>query len=192
MTTTQIIWTVVIIVAALALLGLVMASMRKKNAADNRARAEQLRERADTRAAAGLPDADAEARKAAAEAEQARLAAERAEERAAAAQQGLVQQQAMHEDRIRAADRLDPDVDHRADDYTPDTSAAETRAQGDPDTVLDADDRPGRHAEGGTVAPGTTEATTGTTAGTGTDTDAPLLDEHGNPVEREGGGSHRA
>ena len=29
-------------------------------------------------------------------------------------------EEARHEDHLREADRIDPDVDHRADDYTPD------------------------------------------------------------------------
>jgi hypothetical protein len=164
-TTTQIISIIVIIVAALALGAFVFASMRKKNAADNRARAEQLRERADTRATTGLPEAEASAREAMTEAEQARLEADRAEERAAVAQQALTQQQAVHEDQIRAADRLDPDVDHRSDDYVPDTSAVDAGTTGDTagdrDSILEADDRPGRHAQGGAVTTdGDTESRT--------------------------------
>jgi hypothetical protein len=224
-TTTQIIWIVVIIVAALALAAVVVASMRKKNATENRARAEELREQADTRATGGLPAAEASAREAEVEAERARLEAERAEERAAVAQQALTQEQAVHEDQIRAADRLDPDVDHRSDDYAPDTSAVEAGTGGDTagdhDTILDADDRPGRHAHGGAMTTGTdtdprttsdntatlsdtrqvgTHADTESTETGTTNTDAPVvdergepvLDEHGNPVEHEGGGSHRA
>lgn len=129
----QIVWTVVIVVAALVLLGLLAVSMRRRSRADDKARAEELREQAGRRAAADLPAAEARARQAEARAEQARLAAERAEERAEAAELELAQQRALHEDRVRAADRLDPDVDHRAEDYAPQTGATEPS-------------RPGRHS----------------------------------------------
>lgn len=154
MTTSQIIWTIVIVVAALLLIALIVASMRKKSLADDRARAAQLRDSADTRAA-GLPDADVRAQQAEADADRARLEAQRAEEQAATARAEVDQQQALQEDRIRDADRLDPDVDHRADDYTPQvgTPHGPTRSAGapsDPDTILDADDPAAGHRPGDT------------------------------------------
>jgi FtsZ-interacting cell division protein ZipA len=121
-TTEQIIWTVVIVVAALALIGFIVASMRKRSQEDNRARATELREQAEAKAAV-IPDAQARAQEAEAKAEQARLQAERAEQRAQEARAETAQREALHEDQIRAADRLDPDVDHKAKDYTPDTAA---------------------------------------------------------------------
>lgn len=120
MTTSQIVWIVVIAVAVLILIGLIV-SVRKKNHDANRARADQLREQADIQAA-GLPDTRARADQAEAQADHARLEAERAEERAAAARTEAAQEQATQEDRIRAADRLDPDVDHRAEDYSPEVA----------------------------------------------------------------------
>ena len=120
MTTSQIVWIVVIAVAVLILIGLIV-SVRKKNHDANRARADQLREQADIQAA-GLPDTRARADQAEAQADHARLEAERAEERAAAARTEAAQEQAAQEDRIRAADRLDPDVDHRAEDYSPEVA----------------------------------------------------------------------
>ena len=119
MSTTEIIWIIVIAVAALVLIGLLVFAMRKKSVTDNRERAARLREQADIEAAV-LPDAQARADQAAAEAERARLEAERVEAQAAAARTEADQQQAIHEDRVRAADRLDPDVDHTATDYSPD------------------------------------------------------------------------
>jgi hypothetical protein len=119
MTTSQIIWIVVIAVAALVLIGLIVGLMRKKSLADKHEKAELLRERADVEAA-GLPDAQARADQAATEAERARLEAQRAEERAAAVRAEAAQERAIHEEKIRAADRLDPDVDHEAKDYSPD------------------------------------------------------------------------
>ena len=117
MTTSQIVWTVVIVVAVLILIGLIV-SVRKKNQDANRARAGQLRDQADIQAA-GLPDTQAKADQAEAQAERARVEAERAEERSAAIRAEAEQEQAVQEDQIRAADRLDPDVDHRAKDYSP-------------------------------------------------------------------------
>ncbi len=141
MTTTQVIWLVVIVVAALALIGLVVSSMRKKSQQDNRARASQLREQADTQAA-GLPDARASAEQAETKAEQARLEAQRAEEQAASARTEVAQQQATHEDQIRAADRLDPDVKHTAKDYAPEvgTPVGPSAIPTDPDTIFDRDE----------------------------------------------------
>jgi FtsZ-interacting cell division protein ZipA len=102
MSTTEIIWIIVIAVAALVLIGLVVFAMRRKSVgvADNREKAARLRQQADIEAAV-LPDAQARADQAAAEAERARLEAERVEAQAAAA-------------------RTDPDVNHRAPDYSPD------------------------------------------------------------------------
>lgn len=167
MTTTQIVWTVVIVVVVLALAGVLVASMRKRKRAENTARAQELREQADT-GAAGLPDAQARAEQAEARAESARAEAALAEEEAERVRVDVDRQQARHEDQIRAADRLDPSVDHRADDYvpaaaapagpsdipadpayadpdtgraTPGRSATPSRADdGGPDTILDADD----------------------------------------------------
>lgn len=174
MNTTTVIVIVVIVVVVIALIGLVAASMRKKNRQDNAARAGQLREEADTRAAA-IPETQAEAKVAQAQAEKARLESQRAEERATEASQAAAQQQAAHEDQIRAADRLDPDVDTRAEDYSPQTirddsttaAPATARAGG---TEYDADGRPivDPHHVG------------------------PRFDSDGRPIESGEGGSHRA
>ncbi|MFN8190510.1 MAG: hypothetical protein U0R78_08715, partial [Nocardioidaceae bacterium] len=39
--------------------------------------------------------------------------------RAAESHQGLQMDQAQYEDRLRKADRIDPDVDHGSEDYDP-------------------------------------------------------------------------
>lgn len=64
----------------------------------------------------------------------ARAEAERAEREAAEAQRVLDMDRARQEDRLREADALDPDVDHRADDYEPTLDHPEIRAE-----------EPGRH-----------------------------------------------
>jgi len=110
-----------VIIALIAILGYVL---NKKKMEQNRARAEGLRSEAGSTATV-IPEAQVRAREAEARAERARLDAQKAEEDAARANQSLSAEQARYEDRVREADRLDPDVDHRARDYQPDTSTAE-------------------------------------------------------------------
>jgi FtsZ-interacting cell division protein ZipA len=115
-----IIITIVVIVLAILLIGLIVSMVRKRNAETNRAHAEQLRTEAATQAPT-VSDSQRQAEAAEAQAQVARAEAERAELRANEAQQGAQVDQARQEDALREADRLDPDVDHRADDYRPTT-----------------------------------------------------------------------
>ncbi len=62
-------------------------------------------------------EARVEAKEAEARAERLRLEAEQAQDSAAQARQGYDVEQARVEDRVREADRLDPDVDHRSRTY---------------------------------------------------------------------------
>lgn len=148
MDTTTTILTVIAIIVVLAIIGLVTLSMRRRTHRDNAVRATQLREQADARAAAEIPDALARATTTEAEAERARREAQRAEERAGEAKQDLTQQQAAHEDQIRAADRLDPAVDTKAADYSPHTILDDTTTSS-PETVTS---RPADDAQGPTEA----------------------------------------
>ena len=118
MSTTGWIIIALIVIALLAVLAFVVMSAKKKSRHDNHVRAEQLRAQA-TEKAPDLSRDRAEVERAEREAEEARRAAAQADERAAEARTGIAQQEAVHEDRIRAADRLDPEVDHTADDYSP-------------------------------------------------------------------------
>lgn len=111
-----------IVLVLLAIFALVLKSMREKSREADRAKAGELRDSANVQAS-GLPDARARAEQAEVEAERARQEAARAEERANAAKTGVAHEEAAQEDRIRAADRLDPDVDHTADDYAPEVAA---------------------------------------------------------------------
>jgi len=120
----QIVWMIVLAVVIIALIGLLGFVMNKKKMERNRARAGGLRSEAGA-AATEIPAAQVRAREAEARAERVRLEAQKAEEEAARANQALSTEQARYEDRVREADRLDPDVDHRARDYQPDTSTAE-------------------------------------------------------------------
>ncbi|MCD6640118.1 MAG: hypothetical protein LT071_09425 [Nocardioides sp.] len=108
----------VIVIALILVLAFAVSSMKRKSRADDHARAEQLREEARARTGDLGQDHEA-ARRAEAEAEEARRAAEEAARRAEEARTGVAQQEALQEDRLRAADRLDPEVDHRAPDYEP-------------------------------------------------------------------------
>ena len=83
------------------------------------------------------------AKEAEAQAERARLEAERAEQQAREAQVAATQQQAVHEDRLRTADQVDPHVDTTSDDYAPARHHTTADARDDhprPRHVLDADD----------------------------------------------------
>ncbi|WP_121254396.1 hypothetical protein [Nocardioides ferulae] len=122
-----VIWIVVglVLVALVAGLVLVMRKRKQERQARDHARAQELRREA----AAQTPQvtqSQLEAREAAAQADLARAEAERAERRAAEAKQGLRVEEARQEDAIREADRLDPHVDHRADDYQPGATGAPT------------------------------------------------------------------
>ncbi|MEO5662216.1 MAG: hypothetical protein ABIR39_02940 [Nocardioides sp.] len=206
MTTSQIVWTIVIVAALLLLIGLVVASMRKKNQDANRARAGQLREQADIQAA-GLPDTQARADQAREQAERARLEAERAEEHAATVRAEAAQEQAAQEDRIRAADRLDPDVDHRAKDYSPEVVAPAGPSDVPADPTY-ADPATGRATQASSDSSTVTDESSPVAGGSSvtlepTDTsprdetvgadDATLRDRlEGTPDEQNAGGTHRA
>jgi hypothetical protein len=115
-----VIWIVVAVVVVLLVLGLLAALMNKKRTEQRKAHAAELRQDAQSRAP-HLDEADVRAREADVEAERARLEAQRAEARAAEAEQARAAEQAVYEDQIREADRLDPAVDTRSSDYQPDT-----------------------------------------------------------------------
>ena len=91
----------------------------KENKDARIAQADELRSHAATRAQSTIAPAQQDAAEAEAKAEAARVQAERAEAEAREAQVAAQQVEAEHEARVRAADRLDPRVDHKADDYAP-------------------------------------------------------------------------
>ena len=113
--------TVIAIVIVVVLVGLAVAAyvIRQKNRQADIDRADQLRQQAATTAQATLPTAQDDAAQAEAEAEAARVRAERAAADAEAARVEAARAEAEHESQLRAADRLDPRVDHEADDYAP-------------------------------------------------------------------------
>lgn len=110
---------VIVIVVVVVIAALVFSMASKRRTEQHRARAEELRQEASVQAS-GLTESRREAEQRRAEAELARTEAERTEQRAAAAEQGHQVEQADYEDKVREADRLDPDVDHEGQDYEPD------------------------------------------------------------------------
>ena len=113
-------WIILIVVIAVIVIGVAVALMGNKRTAAKREEAESLRTEAAERTAS-VEASRREADEQAARAEVARAEAARAEEAALQAQQGVQVEEARVEDQVRAADRVDPDVDTRSDDYRPTT-----------------------------------------------------------------------
>jgi ABC-type nickel/cobalt efflux system permease component RcnA len=139
MTTTTWIIILVVVLVVVALAAWLITQQRKKKQHEQ---AERLRHEAHQHATE-IPETNVRAKEAEAEAERARLEAERAQERAREALVAATQQQAVHEDRLRTADEVDPRVDTSSGDYSPEATR-------DPDTVLDADDPRRTEGSGGT------------------------------------------
>ena len=173
---------IIIIVILLVVLAAAFAVIRQRNQQANIARADQLRHEAAGQARTTIPPAQERAAQAEAEAEEARARAEQAEAEAREAQLAAQQAEAAHEGQIRAADRLDPRVDERADDYAPQvpgtvdqqpTAPADVNRDLTPDTAADS--------------PATDESATG---------QSPLLPRRtpgaqempGKPIETDGSG----
>lgn len=107
----EVIWIVVAVVVVLALVALAVALAKRRRRRDEehrRLRAAELRTEADQHGRV-LPEAELEAREQRLEAERLRVEAERARERAEEAETGYLQQAAQREDRLREAERIDPD-----------------------------------------------------------------------------------
>ena len=155
MDATDIIIIVVALLVLLAVIAFVVARSRKKARQHQAAEASRLRQEAQQHAAT-IPESQVRAKEAEVQAERARIEAQRAEQQAREAHVAATQQEAEHEARIREADRLDPHVDTRSQDYTPDTrlgsgpgagaggtsSLPTTGAHPGHETPVDADDRP--------------------------------------------------
>ena len=107
---------VVIIAIALIVAALVAWLLKKQQEKKKHLHAESLRQEAHQHATE-IPEAQVRAKEAEAQAERARLEAERAAQRAEEQRIAATQQQAVHEDRLRTADQIDPHVDTRADGY---------------------------------------------------------------------------
>jgi hypothetical protein len=150
--TEQIVWLVVGVIVVLAVVAAVVAAGRKSRAVRrerNRRQAHEIREEV----AAGTPGLES----ARTEAEKARAQADAAHARATEAERGAAHQEAELEDRLREADRLDPDVNHRSRDYEPDldTVAAEGHPARDEQDATTGDVSRERDEEEHGVAPRT-------------------------------------
>jgi alkylation response protein AidB-like acyl-CoA dehydrogenase len=110
---------IVIAVIVLVVIGVAAYVIRQRNREANIARADHLRTQAAAQAQSTLPPTQDRAAEAEARAEEARAAAQRADAEAEEARVAAAQAEATHESQVRAADRLDPRVDHKADDYAP-------------------------------------------------------------------------
>ena len=137
MDSSTIVWIVVAVIVVLAIAALVAAAMRKKRAEQQRTQAQQLRQEAVSNVDS-IDHSSLEAKEAELRAERARLEAEQAERQAQEAQRAVDMERATYEDRIREADRLDPDVDHRTTDpyrHTERTSTEQTGTTDPPRTT---------------------------------------------------------
>ena len=123
MDTMDIIWLVVAIVVVIALALAVVALLRHRrdrNDDHRRAQSDELRHEAVSHTD-DVRSAQARALAAQAEAKAAHEEAERTHRQAVLADQEAAAVQARQEDVVREADRIDPRVDHQADDYRPTT-----------------------------------------------------------------------
>ena len=120
MDTDTLIWIIVAVVVVLAMLAVVVMALRKKGEQElenRREHAGELRQQA-TSTAPDVTEAQLRAEEAEAKASLARTEAQRADEQAEAAKHRLATEEAGHEDLLRDADRVDPDVDQRGADDT--------------------------------------------------------------------------
>ena len=119
MSTATIVWIVVVVIVVIALAAIIAAVARRKRLESKRTTAQAIRQETATSGAEDTARARVEAQEAQARAARARLEAERAEAEAAESHRGAQVEEAKYEDRLREADRVDPDVDHTRDDYQP-------------------------------------------------------------------------
>lgn len=147
---TWLIWLIVIVVVV-AIIAAVLLMMRKRRTEQNRARAGELRQEASTHAGT-LTESQRHADELRAEADLAKAEAARAEERAARAHQSHQVDQAAYEDKLRTADKLDPEVNTRAKDYEPDvwnderSESAPVADSGTQQASTSGETTPARHA----------------------------------------------
>ena len=118
-------WVIIILIVLAVLLAaaLIWTAMNRKKNQVARERAGELRSEAATSAVA-KQEQEARAREAEAEAERARAQADKLDARAQGERTSYDQTRAAQEDRLREADRLDPDVNHRDPDYQPGAGTA--------------------------------------------------------------------
>jgi hypothetical protein len=203
------IWVIVAIIV-IAVIAAVVAASNKRKREQNRTRAGELREQAAAQAT-GLQQREAHAREtearaaeARAEAERKQAEADRLEAEARDRHETAAGYRDQHEENLRRADELDPDVDTRSEDYTaPETAGATTgTTTGATEGTTEGDrvhDRLGgatEHTEQARQAGSADDGTTVTHPDGSTETVAPRsADEQakGDPSDpRLEGGTHRA
>ncbi|MEO5652758.1 MAG: hypothetical protein ABIN79_01890 [Marmoricola sp.] len=113
-----------ILLAALLAVGLIVSARNRKKDQAGRERAGELRSEAAS-SASEQREQEARAREVEAEAERVRAEADKLEIRAQEERTSYDMTQAQHEESLRAADRIDPDVDHRSADYEPQLDAGQ-------------------------------------------------------------------
>lgn len=136
---------VVVVVALVLILGSLRGSRMRRRAEHASEMRREAQAKAPDIAASRQQLGEAETQAAAA-----RMQAEKAEREAAAARDALAHDEASQEDLLREADRVDPSVNHRSDDYRPTppasggthAAAAEETAAAEPTT----DETGGAHA----------------------------------------------
>ena len=117
-----VIWVIVAIVVV-AVIAAVLAASKKKKQERDRTRASEIREEAAEKATtvqqreARAKETEAEAAAARAEADRKQAEAQRLEAEATERQRAAEEHRAEHQDHLRRADELDPDVDTKHDDY---------------------------------------------------------------------------
>jgi hypothetical protein len=147
-------WVIIILIVLAVLLAaaLIFTAMKRKKAQVARQRAGELRSEAAASATA-KQEQEARAREAEAEAERVRAQADKLDARAQEERTSYDQTRATQEDRLREADRLDPDVNHRDPDYQPgagNVPGQQTPGQHD----APGEQAPGQQAPGQHTAPG--------------------------------------
>jgi TolA-binding protein len=140
-------WVIIILIVLAVLLAaaLIWTAMKRKKQQVARERAGELRSEAATSATA-KQEQEARAREAEAEAERVRAQADKLDARAQEERTSYDQTRATQEDRLREADRLDPDVNHRDPDYRP--GAPSAPGEHTPGHTAGQHTAPGEHTEG--------------------------------------------
>lgn len=106
----QLLWIIIVVVVALAIVGLVVFFGRKRKLKADRHRAVEMRQEAET-AELGAREGEAKAARAEADAQQAEVDAERLRREARDGQEEARTVREGSQARVREADELDPDVD---------------------------------------------------------------------------------
>ena len=148
MSTESIIWLVVVAVVVIAIIAAVAAAANKRKKAHNRERAAEIREYATTQATklekheARARETEAAAAASRAEAERKAAEAQRLEAEAAERQHVAAAHRDEHQEQLRRADELDPDVRHPAPTTTTDGAHTTTSTTGAPTTAADTHTTP--------------------------------------------------